>query len=92
MEKFTEGNKEVADADQKREGDGTFGEKSFLSCSWRTWTKRMFEEYPNIECTCSCNERPLKTGQSLIKHIERKHYVGKQVSFDDHELSFKKSQ
>ena len=86
MEKFIEGNKDVANAEQKREGDGTFGEKSFLSCSWRTWIKRMYLEHPDVVCICSCNQKPLRTGQSLIKHIERTHYFDKEVFLDDNEI------
>ena len=86
-EKFNEGNKMVASKEQERRADGTFGKKGFLDCSWRTWIKRMFDEYPGVQCTCTCNNKPISSGQGLIKHIERKHYVNYVVSFDEYDLT-----
>ena len=85
--KFEEGNKSRGSDEQERSAKGTFGEKPFWDCSWRTWIKRMYNEHPGVICTCSCNGRPISTGQALIKHIERKHYVDSVVSFGDEDLT-----
>ena len=86
-EKFKEGNKSRGSDEQERSAKGTFGQKSIWDCSWRTWIKRMYNEHPGVICTCSCNRRPISTGEALIQHIQRKHYVDSVVSFGDEYLN-----
>ncbi|XP_052683179.1 nucleolar protein dao-5-like [Crassostrea angulata] len=86
--KIEEGNKTKGNKDQRRGADGKFGNKNLLDCSWRTWLKSMFTEYPGVLCKCSCNHRPLTSAQALIKHIERNHYINNVVSFGEEDLEF----
>nr|XP_034318022.1 myristoylated alanine-rich C-kinase substrate-like [Crassostrea gigas] len=86
--KIEEGNKTKGNKDQRRGADGKFGNKNLLDCSWRTWLKSMFTEYPGVLCKCSCNHRPLTSAQALIKHIERNDYINNVVSFGEEDLEF----
>ena len=86
-DKLQEGNKEKGAVEQQRTAEGKFGAKNLLDCSWRTWIKNMYRDHPGVTCICRCNKRPLISGQALIKHIERHHYINGIVQLNDLDIT-----
>ncbi|VDI23517.1 Hypothetical predicted protein [Mytilus galloprovincialis] len=86
-DKFQEGNKKRAAVEQQRTTEGKYGAKNLLDCSWRTWIKNMYRVHPGVTCICRCNKRPLISGQALIKHIERNHYINGIVQINDKDIT-----
>ena len=74
LENFiTRQQKHQAPGIMQSEGSGKFATKTNDKLSWRGMIQRLYRDFPTCNVTCIACAVNYSNGQSLIKHIERKH-------------------